>query len=413
MPNVLILSMYYWPEQSGNAPYSTGLAEHLASTHDSVTVVTGLPHYPEWRRRTEYQRWGQVEMRNGVRVHRRPHYIPHRQSGLRRAIYEATFLATSAACTPSARPDVVLGVVPSLAGGVAARLHAARFRSAYGLVIQDLVGSAAAQSGIDGGEALAGLTRRIERFALARAAVVAPVTDAFVPYLHAYGVPDARIAIMRNWTHISEPKRSRDETRQRMGWRPDESIVLHAGNIGLKQGLDQVVDAARRADAMATPVRFVLMGDGSQRPAIEASASGVARLTVRPFVELDELPEVLGAADVLLISERESVIDMSMPSKLTSYFAAGRPVVAAVHPGGTTAQEVRRAGAGIVTPVHDADRLLETVLTLWRNPADGEHLGAMGRAYARKSLGRNQVMARADEIIAAIARATVRMRDRA
>ncbi len=410
MSNVLIISMYYWPEESGNGPYSTGLAEHLAGSGHSVTVLSGMPHYPEWRVRDGYRGWRLTESHNGVSIERRRHYVPALQSAIRRAAYEATFLAAALPYSTVPRPDVVIGVVPSLSGGLLARLAAARARAGYGVIFQDLMGSAAEQSGIQGGRRAAAVARRLERWVVARAAAVAPVTESFVPYLRQIGVAEDRFEILRNWSQLGPRTREREETRRELGWASDEWVVLHAGNMGLKQGLEQVVAAAKVADRREAPVRFVLMGDGSQRLAIENLAAGTSRLAFRPFVEAEELPNVLAAADVLLISERESVVDMSLPSKLTAYFAAGRPVVAAVHPAGATARELERVGAGVVSPAGQPEGLLDALLGLRTRPGDAERMGANGVAYAQASLGRREALERADSLVARVARRTAALR---
>jgi colanic acid biosynthesis glycosyl transferase WcaI len=404
MSRILMISMYYWPEESGNAPYSTGIAEHLVSSGHDVTVLTAMPHYPEWRIRRGYRAWRQTESRNGVRVDRRRHYVPSSQSALKRAAYEGSFFASALPFMPAKGIDAIIGVVPSLSGGALSRLTAARFRVRYGLIVQDLMGSAAEQSGISGGRRAAGVARQIEKWAVARAVAVAPVSDAFVPYLRSIGVNDDRMEVLANWTNLGPTTRLREETRAALGWGREEWIVLHAGNMGLKQGLEQVVRAARLADERAAPLRFVLMGDGSQRSAIQLLARDTRRLSLCPFVDSSELPNVLAAADVLFVSERESVVDMSLPSKLTSYFASGRPVIAAVHPNGATARELQRADAGLVTPAGNPEALLRALLHLRDSPIECQRLSANGATYAETHLTRTQALTRVDAFVERLAR---------
>jgi colanic acid biosynthesis glycosyl transferase WcaI len=408
--SILIISINYWPEVSGIGPYSTGLAEHLAGAGHVVTVLTGMPHYPAWRVDETYRARAMTEWQHGVRIERRRHYVPGRQSALRRAAYEATFFAAALPYSVTRRPDVILGVVPSLSGGVLARVAARRARAGYAVILQDLMGSAAEQSGIEGGKTAAAGAKRVERWVVAGATVVAVVSESFVPYLTEIGVPRDRIEVLRNWSHLDEATSERQETRKRLGWGADDWIVLHAGNMGLKQGLEQAVEAARLAEDRHLPVRFVLMGDGSQREALQKLANGTARVSFQPFVDGAELPNVLAAADALLISERDSVVDMSLPSKLTAYFAAGRPVVAAVHPDGATARELERAGAGLVSPAGQPAALLDSMMELRRDPDEAQRMGAKGMAYAKTQLGRLETLRRADDIVARVAARTEALR---
>jgi len=396
--NILIIGINYRPETTGIAPYTSDVAEHLAAGGHRVTVITGFAHYPAWRLEPGEHRMRAVDSLDGVRVLRRRHYVPGSQSAARRAAYEATFLVHGALSRPE-RPDVVFGVIPSLSGGLLARYFAARAHAPYGLIFQDLMAPAARQSGIGGGARVAGATATLERWAAAKARTVAIAADSFRPYLQEIGVEERRIVDLPNWSHLGAPTADRTATRDRLGWPADTAIVLHAGNMGLKQGLGQVVEAARRADALDAPVMFVLMGEGSQRTALEAEARGIKRLQFLAFQPEDEVPNILDAADIFLVSERATVIDMSLPSKLTSYFAAGRPIIAAVPPQGATAREVLLSGAGVVVPIGDPDELNRVVARIQGDPGWAAGLGAAGRRYAESTLDSVSAHARIDRLL--------------
>jgi exopolysaccharide biosynthesis WecB/TagA/CpsF family protein len=398
MANILIVGINYRPETTGIAPYTSDMAEYFAAAGHSVTVITGFPHYPAWRTQRGERRFRAHESRNGVRVLRRRHYVPRTQSAIRRAAYEATFLLHGALSRPG-RPDAVIGVVPSLSGGMLARYFAARAGAPYALVFQDLMAPAAEQSGIGGGRSVAGITAALERWTVARARTVAIASASFRPYLRDIGVDDSSIIEMPNWSHLGAPSADRAFTRQRLGWRDDVTVVLHAGNMGLKQGLDQVIDAARRADVLGSPALYVLMGEGSQRRSLESRGRGIERLQFLSFQPEDEVANILAASDVLLVSERATVVDMSLPSKLTSYFAAGRPIVAAVPAEGSTAREIQRSRAGVLVPIGDPDALNETVAKLSADRSWAAELAAAGAAYSASALDQASARARMDTLL--------------
>ena len=411
MACVLLVSINYWPEESGIGPYSTGLAEHFAASGHDVTVLTGMPHYPAWQVDAAYRgRWRDMESRRNVRILRRRHFVPSRQSAARRALYEATFLVNAGSSRLTPRPDAIIGVTPSLSGGVVARLAAARSRAAYGLIVQDLMTEAAAQSGISGGPAVVGITRLLEAWVMSRATVVAPVTDAFRSGLTSLGVRPERVEVIPNWSHLLPPLANRQAVRRSLGWDDGAWIVLHAGNMGLKQGLDQVLDAARSARQLDRSIRFVLMGDGSQRSFLESAAADIPELEFRPFVSEDRFADVLAAADVLLLSERPTVVDMSLPSKLTAYFAAGRPVVAVVHPEGASAHELARADGGVVTAAGDPEALVRAIIDLREQPKEAQRLAANGRRYAAEHLGSAVAFGQADGMLDRLIDRTLKLR---
>ena len=149
------------------------------------------------------------------------------------------------------------------------------------------------------------------------------------------------------------------DVRTRLGWASNDVVVLHAGNMGKKQGLENVIAAARLADKSNSRVRFVLMGDGNQRRALEELAIGIKALQFVSPLPGDEFMEALASADFLLVNELPGVKDMAVPSKLTSYFNAGVPVIAATDSGSVTAAEIAASCGGVRVDAADPLALLE------------------------------------------------------
>ena len=405
MTRVLITSINYAPEETGIAPYTTKLAEHLARQGYRVTTVTGMPHYPAWRVSDEYRGAAFMhEHRNGVDVERRWHYVPRTHSALRRGLYEGTFLLSGLSSLRLPQPDAVIGVVPSLSAGVLARVAASRFRVPYGLVFQDLMGLAAEQSGIGGGRGVSAVARMTEGWAARGAAAVGVIAEGMRPYVESLGGEPGLIRRVRNWTHTGEVTVERPAMRAWLGLPPDAMVCLHAGNMGHKQGLENVIECARLAAASAPELLFAFVGDGSQRPVLEALAARHRLANVRflPLQPEQVFPSVLAAADVLLVNQRGSVAEMSLPSKLTSYYAAGRPVVAAVAAGSETAREIAWSSGGIVTAPDDPAALLDALL---RVAADGGlrgHLAESARRWAADVLSEESALRSYEQLLAAV-----------
>ncbi len=402
---ILVIGLNYAPEETGNAPYTAGLAEHLARQGHRVTVVAGLPHYPAWRVFDGYRRRAWLrEERNGVDVRRRWHYVPGRQSALRRALFEGSFFLTGLSALTLQRPDAVIGVVPSLSGGLLARVVARRFGAPYGLIFQDLVGQSAEQSGVSGGGAVAGAVRAAESWAARGAAAIGVIAEGFRPYLESLRVDASRIRRVRNWTHVQAPALGRAAVRGRLGLPQDAIVCLHAGNMGHKQGLENVLDCARLANGSAQDLLFVLVGDGNQRPHLEEMAThyGLVNLRFLPLQPPGLFPSVISAADILLVNQRGSVREMSLPSKLTSYFVAGRPVVSAVEPTSETAQEVRASGGGLVVDADDPEALLGAIRTLSDDEALRAKLGRAGSEWAAARLCRAAILEGYEKLLASV-----------
>jgi colanic acid biosynthesis glycosyl transferase WcaI len=360
---ILITTNYYWPEDSGSAPYLTGLAEHLAETGNRVLVATTFPHYPEWQSGAN-GRIGATDAERGVQIRRRWNYVPHSQSALQRAGYEASLFALGLTALPwRMRPDLVIGTSPSLAGSVLAATAARRQRLAKG------------------------------------AARVGVIAEGFRRYFVEGGVAPERVDRLRNWTRRAEPSASRSEMRQRFGWGDDDFVCVHGGNMGQKQGLDNLLETA--ALLPRDGIRIAFVGDGNDRPRLEQIARERDLLNVN-FVEMQgpgNWEATMEAADVLLVNQRASVMDMSLPSKLTSYFASGKPVLAAVSADSETAYEIQSAGAGVVVAPSDPEEFRDALLSLRDDRAGTEALGAGGRAYAEQKLARQAALAEYDTFI--------------
>jgi colanic acid biosynthesis glycosyl transferase WcaI len=403
---VLMIGISYAPEETGIAPYTTGLAEHLARGGHRVTVLTGVPSYPQWRVYPEYR--GMLRRRErsgGVDVRRVRNYVPRTQSVLQRGLYETSFLLGGLTALALPKPDAILGVVPALSGGLLARLAARRHRAPYGLIFQDLTGPAASQSGVTGGGSASAPISAAEGWAARGAVAVGVIAEGFRPYLESLGVEPDRIHRVRNWIHVEEPKLDRAAVRRRLDLPQEAVICLHAGNMGHKQGLANVVECARMAAGVDPRLLFVLMGDGSQRPFLVdlAQRYRLPNLRFVPIQPADLFSDALAAADVLLVNQRGAVTNMSLPGKLTSYFLAGRPVLAAVSADSETAREIHASGAGVVVAPDDPGLLLEALRGLAADAERRGRLGQAGMAYARAELTAGPALAGLEALLSAVA----------
>jgi glycosyltransferase involved in cell wall biosynthesis len=388
---ILLCSSYFWPDVTGIALYAKGLADHLVQRGDQVSVITGFPHYPSWRRAPGYPRLAATEVVEGVEIHRRWHLVPQRQSAASRILYEASFLTGATALTAGHRPDVVVAMSPCLSSAVVALAGGRRYRAPVGLVFQDVVGRAASQSGIGVSASMGSIIAGLEVAVARRAAQVGFTAPGFRAPFADGGIPAERMMTLRNWLERASPDLSRTPARARLGWGESEFVCLHAGNMGRKQNLQTLIAAG--AQLRDQPVRIVLAGDGNDRPHLERLAGGSPNVSFHGLQPPGAYEAMLEAADVLVVNQRASVVDMALPSKLTAYFAAGRPVVGAVAYDSETAAELRRSGAGVITAPEDPQALAAAVSALRAAPQRRAQLGDRGRRYALEHLTRRAVLA--------------------
>lgn len=375
-------------------------------------MIAGYPHYPTWRIDDEYAGRTMTETVENVTVHRVRQFVPQPPSPVGRVRMEASFGVRSALAYRSS-PDVIVCVSPALLSTamVIARAKGQRHRPAIGIWVQDLYSKGVVETG-----AMSGLparaAARFESTVLRSADGISVIHDSFQDLLvRDLGVDRGRIQVIRNWTHVA-PFRLADraQSRLRFGWKPDEVVVLHAGNMGAKQGLENVVDAARIADRTSAPVKFVLLGDGNQRARLENMGNDVPTLQfIRPLPD-EEFLTALACADILLVNERPGVAQMAVPSKLTSYFSSGIPVIAATAPDGITAGEIAASGGGTVVPAGNPEALVAQACSLAADPERGARMAAAGQKFCSDSLSERTAIDSYESWITDLARARPRVR---
>ena len=399
----LVFGLNYPPEPTGISPYTGAFASGLTRRGHEVRVLTAHPHYPDWKITSGYGQWARNEQIDGVAVTRLRHYVPRQPSSLRRALSEVSF-GLRQCFARWGRPVAIVAVSPALFSSTLVRLRSltTHRRTPFVVWVQDLYAIGLTETG-QGAGLSARLVAGVERWLLRSASTVVVIHDRFADRVHAdFGIPRDRIAVVRNWTHLP-PLRPVDvaAVRAAHGWEPDEIVVVHTGNMGVKQGLHHVVDAGRLARERDASTRFVLVGNGSQRDELQRRIND-APTTAEITPPLDDagFAAILQAADVLLVNEQPGVAEMAVPSKLTSYFAAGRPVLAATDDSGITAYEVRSADAGIVVAAGDPAALLDGVDRLTRDPEAATQYGQNAKRYRETVLDETFAIDTFDSLLA-------------
>lgn len=401
-PSVLFIGVNYAPEPTGIAPYTTGMARALVADGIDARVLTAYPHYPWWRVLDGYRGFTRSEVINGVPVSRRRHFVPRRHNTLSRSISEVTF-GVRALFARWGRPDVIVLVSPALISSRMAAVRARWLRIPTIVWVQDIYTLGIRETG--GGGLSARLVASIERGLANSASRVIVIHERFRRMLRDDLGVVVPLDIVRNWSHIAPVERS-EATREKLGWGVDEFIVLHAGNMGAKQGLENIVHAAREAERRGSRVRFVLLGDGNRRAALEAIGPSTHLQYVDPLPD-GEFEKALASADALIVNELPGMTEMSVPSKLTSYFATGLPVIAAVDESSITHDEVQDSGAGECVPAGDPAALVDAAERLAADPVLRASFGAAGRAYRERHLTeRAAVTAFADALRASVSPAS-------
>lgn len=405
-PAALFIGINYAPEPTGIAPYTAGMARGLAARGWAVRALTTHPHYPAWRILEGYGGWVRRERLDEVDVVRLRHYVPGRHGALTRALSEVTF-GLRALCARWGDPDVVVLVSPAMISSRIVAVRARLRRVPVVVWVQDIYTLGVRETSGSGASRADRVVAALERGLANGADRVVVIHDRFGRVLERELGVTAPIDVVRNWSHVSTDDVGRDlELRREFGWADDDIVVLHAGNMGAKQGLHNVVHAAREAERRGSRVRFVLLGDGNQRAALEAMDGGSRLQFIDPLPD-GRFERALASADALLVNELPGLAEMAVPSKLTTYFATGLPVIAAVDAAGITHEEMTAAGAGPCVPADDPVALVDAAEALAADPAAAHAHGRAGRHYRDEILGADAAITAFERVLLKAAPAAV------
>jgi colanic acid biosynthesis glycosyl transferase WcaI len=384
---VLMLTPYYAPDLGPAAPLFTMLSGELARLGHQVTVIAAVPHYPSGQVPAEYRGMRiRRSTEEGVLVVRVP--VPStRRSDLRQRL--AQYLSYQVLATwvgLKLRFDVVLAANPALWVGLPfACLAVLQCKPAI-FSVHDVYPDVGVRLGVFRHRAVIAAVARLERFCLDHAVAVRILSESFRPGLRGLGVPDDKMVLIHDWvdTDLIRPLPRQNDFARECGL-TDQFVVLYAGNIGLSQGLEHVLVAARLLDDCPN-LQFVFVGDGSGRERLKADAqqSGLKNVQFLPFQPRARLPEVLATADISLVVLQQGIGGGSLPSKTFSILASGRPVLASVDEGSETWELVQRAEAGLCVPPANPVRLADAILTLRQDEGLRQRLGQNGRAWAEQ-----------------------------
>lgn len=392
----LFVTQYYPPERGAAQVRIGAIVRTLARRGHRVAVVTAIPNYPTGRLFPGWSRRPlQVSHEEGVEV-TRVWLWAAMGSGLGRMVNYASFGFMSLLGLARVRPaEWTVVEYPTLPGALPAVLLA-RLRGRRIVVhVADLWVDASVAVGALRPGRLVDLMLLVERWMLRQATAVNAVTEGLGEALVAKGVDPARICWLPNGadTDLFSPGDGDPAVRRALGLSEGEHLVLYAGTQGYVHGLEVVLDAAEK---LATePIRFVLVGGGSERAGLEADVTrrNLVNVTFHDPVAPEDVAAWLRCATVGLASVRAGDLYRSVRSaKMLPVMACGRPVVYAGDDEG--AALVERVGAGIRVPPGDGTALSAAIAGLVADPVAAAAMGARGRAYVEDSASWSSILTR-------------------
>lgn len=378
----------------------TELVHSLAKRGYEVSVVTSLPWYkdhsvePEWRGRLwrrEQTDWGQI-----IRVWP----FPTNKSNIvgRLAGFAAMTSLAIALGAALGRHDIVMGMSPPIFFGDAAWLNAKAWRVPMVFNVQDIFPDVAVELGALSNRAVIAAAERYERSLYRRCDAVTVLSEDQAANvraklrtadrhcdrdndLHCDGHYE-KVRVIQNFVDGDRIVPVSKENDYRRAHRLEgKKVVMYSGNVGLSQSFDLIRVAAEKL-AYRTDVVFVVNGEGAARPQVDRWAQSLSNVRVVDFGQRQDVPIILGAADIHLVLLKAGLARSSTPSKLYGILGAGRPLLASVDQGSEVANVVAESGAGLAVGPEDEWAFVQALEELLADPVALDQMGVRARAYA-------------------------------
>ena len=384
---IAIWGINYAPELTGIAPFNRALCEFLADQGHQVGVITGFPYYPEWRKReSDRGRWFRTEVENGVVIRRCWLYVPAVVGPLRRMLHEASFVFVSLLRVLALpKPDLFVVISPPLPLGIAAWFAGWVKGVPFVFHVQDLQPDAAVGLGMVRQGWLTRLLYWVEGFAYSRAARVSGISRGMLGKFREKGVPPEKIIYFPNGVKLPIELPPPGLFRARHEIPRSAFLAMYSGNLGVKQGLDVLVEAARLlrdweempghagddlAPGALRPVKIVIAGDGARRAHLAElirryELDNVLLLSLQPE---DAYREMLADADCSVITQQEGTGSFFFPSKLLMSLAVAKPVVTVADESSELAQATIGGRFGMNIPPNQPEALARAIRSLAADP---------------------------------------------
>ena len=404
---ILIVHMRFHPDLTGTGPLVTDLATDLVAMGDEVTVVTSMPHYGQRNVPSEYRgRLLHREKYLGVKVWRTFVYVPPNPSGFHRGInyLSYTFMSVFAGVL-SGRHDIIFCVNPPITVSLPGFLVRLARRTPMIFNVQDIWPDCLVIIGQLRNRVLVRTFQYLEKFVYRVSARITVLSEGMKENLMRKGVRRDKIVVIPNWADVDYihpvPKENNFRAVHNLSGR---FVVMFAGNLGYISVLHTVLEAAKLLQDKERII-FPIIGEGNAKSGLveRAKALGLSNVRFLPTQAKEVLPEMLGAADVSLVTLNRHLGQLNVPSKIYSIMASGRPVLAAVPDDSEIARLIKEAACGVWVRPEDPECLAQAVESLSKQPELLECLGANGRNYVAAHFGRRLLIRRYHQLLHQVA----------
>lgn len=395
---ILIYGINYAPELTGIGKYTGEMAEWMVQQGHNVSVITSMPYYPEWETHKNYKgKWWHTEVINNVTVHRCPMYVPKKVTSVKRILHEFSFILSSLVywlkLLFTNKADVVISIAPPFHLGFTATVYSKLKKVKLITHIQDLQVDAAKDLGMIKNKSFLSIMFKAEKYLLDKSSIVSTISEGMLKKVYGKSISKEKTILFPNWVDesIIYPLSKDSSLRKSMGFDDQDKIILYSGNLGEKQGLEILIEAAHYF-LPQKDIKFLIVGSGGGKSKLESAVAKGQLLNVyfKPLQPYLQLSALLATADIHLVLQKKSAADLVMPSKLTSILAAGGYALVTALPGTTLHDVITEHQIGQLLEPESTNDLINAINFALTNNNEGVKKNA--RYYAEKFLSKEHVL---------------------
>jgi len=393
--NILIVSQYFWPENFR----INDLAQALHAKGHKVTVLTGMPNYPAGKVYAGYSWWSRrQENFEGIPVFRVPLFARRESKGWHLGINYLSFVVSACLLGPwflrKGKFDVVFSFEPSPVTVAIPAILLAKLKKATMLFwVQDLWPESLSATGAIKSPRILSTVGKMVIWIYKKCDYILLQSKSFFEPVKNLGAEPSKLYYFPNWAEVLyQPMVLREDAKERQEIPESGFVVMFAGNLGAAQSLGSIVEAAEKLSG--EDIHWVFLGDGRQRGWLEnevviRSLEKVHVLGSRPMAAM---PAYFSLADTMLVTLKDDpAMSTTIPGKVQSYLACGRPVVAALN--GAGADVIDESGAGYAVASGDVNALANAVFQMSKLEAqEREQMGKNARIFYEKNFDRDMLV---------------------
>ena len=398
--NILKLPAYYYPEQISSAHLINDVEEALVKSGHKINVIAPLPtrNVPNDLQK-KYRKLKYENQKNGAITIQRFWMFRERRNPISRCIRYilCNVIQYVKGCRAKNIDLILAGSTPPIHGFFCGKVAAKLSRKSGKKVpfiynLQDIFPDSLVNAKMIREKSIIWkIGRKIEDCTYRYADKIIVISDDFKRNIIAKGVPEGKIAVIPNWVNVDNVypiDRDNNVLIKRFNLNPDKFYITYCGNIGLSQNMDLLISVAKELKIAFPNIYFILIGEGADKERLVniIKQDKIDNILIFPFQPYEDIAHVFSLGDIGLVISKPGIGGSSVPSKMWSIMAAGRPVLASFDKNSALERVITKSNCGLCIDPNDVESFKNTIIDIVTDQGKLLDMGKNGRRYIEENL---------------------------